>query len=221
MTTLTFLRTALALMMAQPVPATAQVPIARVLQSLPGSSLMIRGSTSVGVPWHCGSSTAIATAEVEDLSPGDSITRLVIRSVDIRVPVAELRCQGGRMERAMRHALKADVDSAAGVIVGRFAPRTDAPINVDGTVDLVGTLRVAGSEQPVVLHAAVTRGENHELLVHSEVPLTLSMFSITPPSVLFGAVHARDAITVQVDLRYPEPLRADRARAACRTVACR
>ncbi len=103
----------------------------------------------------------------------------------------------------MQRALKADRDTAARVILGYFEYRDAAPRSPAGEVTLAGTLRVAGIQQPVVLRSIVTESPEGVISVHSEVPLSLTNFGIVPPSYLYGAARARDAITVKVDLRYP------------------
>jgi hypothetical protein len=126
-----------------------------------------------------------------------------VRGVTIEVPVSALRCQSGPMERSMRRALKADRDTAALNISGRFEiPDDVAPPRV-GERLLVGALRVAGAERIVSLSARIVYETDGSMRVRSVVPLTLTEFGITPPRVLFGAVRARDAISVEVDLRYP------------------
>jgi hypothetical protein len=191
--------------LAFPVVARAQAPTVREIRSLPGSSLTIRGSTTIGASWHCASTDIVALVLVADRADERSMARADVRGVTIRVPVAGLRCRNGAMERAMNHALKADSDSGARVISGRFEVRDEPAPQGASDLDLVGTLRVAGSERSVSLHSLVTALADSSMSVHSEVPLSLADFGIEPPRVLFGAVRARDAITIEVDLRYAAP----------------
>jgi hypothetical protein len=173
-----------------------------VLPALAGSTLTIRGSTTVGARWHCsaaGVESRVAIAEREGQDVPD------VRGVAVHLPVSALRCQSGPMERAMRHALKADRDTAATSISGRFEIVDEFAPPQDNQRDLVGALRVAGRERNVYLRAFVSFDADGAMRVRSVVPLTLSAFEITPPRVLFGAVRARDAITVEVELLYPRP----------------
>ena len=173
-----------------------------VLPALAGSTLTIRGSTTVGARWHCmaaGVESRVAVAEREGQEMPD------VRGVTVHLPVSALRCQSGPMERAMRHALKADRDTAATTISGRFEIVDEFAPPRANQRDLVGALRVAGRERNVYLRAHVSFDGDGTMRVRSVVPLSLTAFEITPPRVLFGAVRARDAITVEVELLYRRP----------------
>jgi len=164
------------------------------LKALHGSALIIRGSTTVGKGWSC-TSTSIAATVI--LREGTAIASASIQTVSIVVPVGSLRCQSGPMERAMRKAMRADEPANAN-IVGAF---TAQPHSDSATAHLEGSLTVAGVQQPVILEAAVA-SVGDVLNVQSRIPLTLSQFRIAAPRVLFGAVRARDAITVDVALLF-------------------
>ena len=105
----------------------------------------------------------------------------------------------------MRNALRADRDTAATSISGRFEIVDEFAPPRENQRDLVGALRVAGRERNVFLRALVSFDADGAMRVRSVVPLTLTAFEITPPRVLFGAVRARDAITVEVELVFPRP----------------
>jgi hypothetical protein len=57
----------------------------------------------------------------------------------------------------------------------------------------------------VVLIASIHPQPDGSILVRSSLPLTLSTFDISPPTVLFGAMRARNEISIEVELRYPKP----------------
>ena len=122
----------------------------------------------------------------------------------IHVPVSTLKCQSGMMERAMRQALRADRDTAAQHISGIFEIYDESQPLDPREAHLAGALHVAGAQRNVFLRASIEPRAD-VLHVRSVVPLTLSSFAIEPPRVLFGAVRARDAIIVEVELRYPRP----------------
>lgn len=168
-----------------------------------GSSLTIRGSTTIGAKWHCSSAEVESRVAIAPRAGNDSSAVPDVRGVTIQLPVAALRCQSGAMEKAMRKALKADRDSLARDIVGRFEIYDELPPPSTREALLTGALRVAGVERNVLLRSAVEPQPDGTLRVRSVVTLALSTFGITPPRVLWGAVRARDAITVEVDLRYP------------------
>jgi hypothetical protein len=171
-----------------------ETPLA--LHAKPGSTLTIRGSTTIGANWHCRATNVVATAIMNDSTV--SADAHEVRWVSVIVPISALRCQSGPMERAMRKAMRAESDPTQR-IEGQFATDPGRPPE-SRAAHLAGTLTVTGVTQNVVLSADVERRPEGMLRVRSSVPLTLSAFRITPPRVLFGAIRARDAISVEVDL---------------------
>ena len=168
------------------------------LRALRGSALIIRGSTTVGKGWSC-ISTSLASTVILREGVG-TIAPTAIQTVSIVVPVSSLRCQSGAMERAMRRAMRAD-DPANATIVGAFTGHPPRDALSANTAHLEGSLTVAGVQRAVSLEAPVAATAGI-LNVQSRIPLTLSQFNIAPPRVLFGAVRARDAITVDVALLF-------------------
>jgi hypothetical protein len=173
-----------------------------VIASVAGSSLTIRGSTTIGARWHCTAQNVESRVAVAERPLSEMPD---VRGVFVRLPVTALRCQSGPMERAMRNALRADRDTAAATISGRFEIVDETTPRHPNERDLVGALRVAGHERNVLLRARISFDVDGAMRVTSTVPLMLTAFEITPPRVLFGAVRARDAITVEVELLYPRP----------------
>lgn len=181
----------------------ASAPLAEVLVALPGSTLTIRGSTTIGARWHCTSNSMESRVAVAPQAAASERRIPEVRGVTVFVAVAALRCQSGPMERAMRHALRADRDTAAQSIIGRFEVPDTIPPSHANEAHLIGGLRVAAVERGVFLHAIVEPQPDGTLRVRSRIPLTLSQFRIEAPRVLFGAIRARDEISVEVDLRFP------------------
>jgi hypothetical protein len=174
-----------------------------VLEASSGSTLTIRGSTSVGAPWHCTASSVSARVAVAAAADSQAIPD--VRGIALHVPVSALRCQSGLMERAMRRTIRADVDTAAQAISGRFDIADDTPPPHLNQRYLFGALKVAGTERNVYLTATIDPQPDGTLRVRSRIPLALTDFGMTPPRVLFGIVRARDAVMVEVDLSYPAP----------------
>ena len=172
---------------------------ARVLEALPGSTLTIRGSTSVGAPWHCTATNV--TARVAAVAT-DSQALPDVRGIALYVPVSALKCQSGMMERQMRKTIRADVDTAAHHISGRFDIQDDASAPAPNQRFLYGAIKVAGTERNIFLNVTIDRQPDGTLHARSRVPLALTDFGMVPPRVLFGIVRARDAVVVEVDLRY-------------------
>lgn len=168
------------------------------IRAAPGSTLTIRGSTTIGARWSCTARDVWASALAQRST---DLGADAVRSVTVIVPVRSLKCQSGPMDRAMLKAMRADAEGN-NAIVGSFTARPTS----DGHPDhahLDGSLTVAGVEQSVSMEFAVQQADTSTLRVQSSLPLTLSQFRIVAPRVLFGAVRARDAIAVEVNLLFP------------------
>lgn len=172
----------------------------RVHEALPGSTLTIRGSTSIGASWHCTATTV--SARVAVVGAADSRSLPDVRGIALHVPVSALKCQSGPMERMMRRTIRADVDTAARYISGRFDIQDDVPAPTPNQRFLYGAIKVAGTERNVFLDVMIDRLADGTLNARSRVPLALTDFGMVPPRVLFGLVRARDTVVVEVDLRY-------------------
>ena len=171
-----------------------------VLEALQGSTLTIRGSTSVGAPWHCTATNV--SARVAVVPNPDTLALPDVRGIALHVPVASMKCQSGMMERQMRRTIRADVDTAARYISGRFDIQDDASAPKPNQRFLYGAIKVAGTERNIFLDVTIDRLADGTLHAKSKVPLALTEFGMVPPRVLFGVIRARDAVIVEVDLRY-------------------
>jgi hypothetical protein len=172
------------------------------LAALPGSTLTIRGSTTLGAHWSC---TATDIAAVAGLDEGaTAFTAEAVRTVSVNVLVYALRCQSAAMERAMHKAMRAESDSSS-AIVGHFASHLTRNGREPGGAHLDGTLIVAGVQRAVVFDVVGEQLSDRVFRVQCSVPLALSEFKISPPGTLFGRIRARDSIAVEVDMRFARP----------------
>jgi hypothetical protein len=120
----------------------------------------------------------------------------------LSIPIATLRCSGGRpMERDMTHALKAD----------RFA---SIEFRLDGThgaiehdldqhlyrVTVSGRLSLAGVTRELTVSVIAERLSPARFRLRAELPVRMTDFSITPPSAVFGMIKANDALVVRLDV---------------------
>jgi hypothetical protein len=169
------------------------------LAALPGSTLTIRGSTTIGAHWSC-TATDIKAAAGLDIG-ARAFTAEAVRTVSVNVLVFALRCQSAAMERAMRKAMRADSDSNS-AIIGNFATRLANGAHQASNGHLDGALIVAGVKRAVVFDVIGERMSDSVFRVQCSVPLTLSDFNISPPGTLFGLIRARDSIAVEVDMLF-------------------
>ena len=169
-----------------------------------GGKLTISGTSTVR-SWTC------TTEEFESsVRPGSNLEGVlrgekVVSSVMLRFPVAEIGCGNGTMEGHLRKALKADRFSDVTYELSTY--ELSAASN-GVAVQTMGKLTIAGATNAIEMALTVSRGENGQLRVKGETPLTMSMFGVKPPSLMMGTMKVGDAIRVSFDV----PLRSDVAR---------
>lgn len=120
---------------------------------------------------------------------------------DLIVPVAAFRCGNRVMESDMRRALKADSFPAV-----RFtfrALRGGITHDLDTGLyhaTISGDLTLAGVTRTIELTVSAERLSRTAFRIRAALPLLMTDFGVTPPSALFGAIRARDGLTVHFDL---------------------
>lgn len=205
----------LALVVAAPVFAadsTRLVPVST-------SRLLLEGSSNVA-PWRC--SGATLDARVEVAAPLQKINAVIDRiedgniavwmsnpaagrfpqpSFQLRIPVNTLRCGNGRMERDMQRALRAELHPTIEFrfirLIGGVTHDIDAG-NYHATI--AGQLSLAGETRNITLKVAAERLAHDRFRLQAVLPLRMTDFEITPPTALFGAIKAKNELTVRFDL---------------------
>lgn len=120
---------------------------------------------------------------------------------DLAVPVATFRCGNRVMESDMRRALKADTYPAV-----RFtfrALRSGIRHDLDTGLyhaSIAGDLTLAGVTRTIDLTVSAERLSRTSFRIRAVLPLLMTDYGVTPPTALFGAVRARNSLTVQFDL---------------------
>lgn len=120
---------------------------------------------------------------------------------DLSVPVTTLRCGNRVMESDMRRALKADRHPAVQFSFREL--RGGIQHDLDSGLyhaNVAGDLTLAGVTRSIELTISAERVSRTAFRIRAVLPLRMTDFGITPPSALFGAIRARDALTVHFDL---------------------
>lgn len=199
-------------------PAQASASTTR-LSAGPGSSVVLAGSSNVK-DWKCRSTSvdaqmAVATSpdhlnevidRVEDGSIGvwmndRSKARLPMPQFQLRIPVTTFRCGNSVMESDLRRAMKSESHPDVSFSLRGLKSGIRHDLNngiyrarVEGELSLAGVRRIIDVE------VAVRRVSRKRFRVSAELPLKMTDFGISPPTALFGAVRARDQLTVRFDL---------------------
>lgn len=150
--------------------------------------------------------TCTATAVEGSIQTSPNATALslddldsAVTAVELRIPVAQLACGNGTMDGHMKKALKA---TAHETIVFRMEGYSTAAGDAGTTtLELRGTLTMAGAERPVVLTAAATYENDGTLRIQGSQTITMSEWGVKPPSLMLGTMKVRDDVVVHFDIR--------------------
>lgn len=166
----------------------------------PDSRVWVEGGSTVR-DWSC------TAAEVGgEVVPGANATSLTadglgaaVASVELRIPVERLGCGNGKMDSHMKKALKAADHEAITFRMTTYS--ASAPVDGVSTLELRGTLTIAGAEQPIVIQAQATHETDGTLRVQGTQPITMSQWGVKPPSLMLGTMKVRDEVVVHFDIR--------------------
>lgn len=189
------------------------------LTAAAGSAVVLDGSSNVA-GWRCrGTSidaemTVATTAahlndvidRVEDGNIGvwmarPELGRFPTPDFELAIPVTTFRCGNRVMESDMRAALKADRHPNVAFTFRRL--RGGVEHDLDSGLyhaTIAGDLTLAGVTRPIDVKISAQRLSRSSFRVRAVLPLRMTDFGITPPSALFGAIRARNGLTVQFDL---------------------
>lgn len=135
--------------------------------------------------------------------------RFPLPEFDLTIPATAFRCGNRVMETDLRRALKTD---AHPVVRFTFASVREIEHDIKTNnyrATIRGDLSLAGVTRTIDLTVAAERLSRTTFHLHASLPLRMTDFGITPPSALFGAIRARNELTVHFDL-YPEIVSAGR-----------
>ena len=105
------------------------------------------------------------------------------------------------MESDMREALKADRHPQVAFTFRQL--RGGVQHDLDSGLyhaTIAGDLTLAGVTRTIDLQISAQRVSRTTFRVRAELPLRMTDFGIKPPSALFGAIRAKNSLTVRFDL---------------------
>jgi len=125
---------------------------------------------------------------------------------ELSVSVMSLHGDSRGMDRDMHSALKA---SQFPSIQYRLEKLTDAQARPDPAtgkpeilLHVVGVLTVAGVQRTLATELTIQRDTNQHYLVNARTPMRMTDFQVTPPTALFGLIHAQDSLFVIFNLNF-------------------
>lgn len=183
------------------------------------SAVVLEGSSNV-TNWRCRGTSMEAEARIE--TSAEHLNAVIDRIEDgnigvwmsepsrgsfpapefrLRVPVASFHCGNRIMESDMRRALKADdhprVEFRFRALRGGVRHDLDTGLY---HATIVGDLSLAGQTKAIDVAVSAQRISRTSFRIRAVLPLQMTDFGVTPPTALFGAIRARDGLTVSFDL---------------------
>lgn len=169
------------------------------------SKLWIEGGSNLH-GWSCKASSIDATIDVDEAFL-KSTSPTLLKKVQVKVPVRNLKCGHGGMDNNLYKALKADDAPDISYILGSFDV---VPAAGDAfTVKSVGTLKIAGTEKTVNMDVSATKLADGSIRADGELPLLMTDFGVKPPTAMLGTLRTDNKVTVKFSLLIgPETLTA-------------
>jgi polyisoprenoid-binding protein YceI len=173
---------------------TARVAVA------PDSKLWIEGTSNLH-GWSC-KATALEAAIEFDAAAAAQVAVAppkALKRVHVKVPVKSLKCGHGGMDDNLYKALKANDSPDISYIMGTFeAVPGDTKDNF--SLHTVGTLTVAGKENPLNMEVAATRSADGTVKATGVVTIKMTDFGIQPPTAIFGRLKTGNEVKVNFEL---------------------
>jgi polyisoprenoid-binding protein YceI len=165
----------------------------------PDSKLWIEGGSNLH-EWSCKASAFDASIVVDPtFAKQTSDVPKFLQRVEIRVPVSNLKCGHGQMDKNLLKALKADAAPTITYILGTFDVD---PAKTKDVVSLktAGTLRVAGQESSVRMNVSATWLADGSVKAVGTLPILMTEFGIKPPTALLGTLKTDNKVIVKFEL---------------------
>jgi polyisoprenoid-binding protein YceI len=122
-----------------------------------------------------------------------------LQRVEIRVPVSNLKCGHGQMDKNLLKALKSDAAPTITYILGTFD--VDPAQTIDAvSLKTAGTLRVAGQESSVRMSVAATWQADGSIKAVGTLPILMTDFGVKPPTALLGTLKTDNKVVVKFEL---------------------
>lgn len=163
------------------------------------SKLWIEGGSNLH-DWSCKASAIDAAIDVDEAiikSPSASLT--LLKKVQVKVPVRNLKCGHGGMDNNLYKALKADESPEISYILATFEVVPGATSD-SFTVKTVGALKIAGTEKNVDMDVTASRLADGSIRAEGSLPLLMTDFGLKPPTAMLGTLRTSNKVTVKFSL---------------------
>ena len=162
----------------------------------PESKLWIEGGSNLH-GWSCKASSIDATIDVDEAFLKSTAPTL-LKKVQVKVPVRNLKCGHGGMDNNLYKALKADDTPDVSYILGTFD--VVPGVSDSFTVKSVGTLTIAGTQKTVTMDVTASKLADGSVRAEGELPLLMTDFGVKPPTAMLGTLRTDNKVTVKFSL---------------------
>jgi polyisoprenoid-binding protein YceI len=173
---------------------TARVAVA------PDSKIWIEGTSNLH-SWSCKATSLDANVEFDAAAAAQLAVAppRALKRVTVKVPVKSLKCDHGGMDGNVYKALKANESPEISYILANFEVAAgEAKDNFN--LKTVGTLTIAGKQQPLNMDVAATRLADGTVKATGVVTVKMTDFGIQPPTAIFGRLKTGNEVKVNFEL---------------------
>jgi len=159
------------------------------------SKLSIHGTSTIH-DWEIIAEKIVGTVEIEITT--DQIFKII--SMQIEIPVINLKSGKGQMDRKTYNALKIESNP---LIKYRLIKVRDIKNNGDNSRTLLvdGVLEIAGVRQQISMSVIALR-TNQYLNFQGEVNIDMSAYSVDPPTALMGTIKTGKEVVVKFNVNF-------------------
>jgi polyisoprenoid-binding protein YceI len=160
------------------------------------SKVTVDGTSNVH-DWTCTVNKVDATIEVDPAAARADNFGGMLRTVSVRIPVADLKCGKDGMDKNLQKALNSDKHP---VITYTLSASDGAVTGNAGTLKTTGTVTVNGVAKTVPMEVTTTRLPDGTFRATATVPLQMTDFGVKPVTALLGTIKTGNAVTVKFTL---------------------
>jgi hypothetical protein len=168
------------------------------MTSRPVSSLAVEGSSNVH-DWHCKATSYDVFAELDGGYARTLAVPQLVKKLEVKVPVRNLKCGSGKMEENLQKALKADQSPTISYVLSNLAV-TPGATSAAVTTKATGKLTINGAERVVAMEVVAEKQADGSIRARGELPILMTDFGMKPPTAMMGAMKVGNAVTVKFDL---------------------
>lgn len=175
-------------------------PVQLTLQA--ESKLWVEGTSSIH-DWTCDAEQVEGTMNVavSNRSSDAGLPAEEVTAVEVAVPVQDLECGKGTMNKKLRKALDADGHPRVryALSTAQLQPLPDST-GAWFQLQTMGTLTIAGVDRIIDMTVAGQRLDGERFRFVGQAPVRMSDFGVDPPTALFGTLKTGDDVVVHFDV---------------------